>query len=571
LSAERTVALSLRARHAGHVGRFAVILAVSLVALLARPAAALRLQVRARTRLELTAHAAGKSTIVRGRLLDARGKSVAGSEVSVRSRDDGDHHFEQVARTDGDGRFELAVPDADWAGTLRHLEARFDGDAALGESTVRHQLDLAKASLVLELRAVERLTTAAAGLDVQVFARGDGGPAEDVELTLWVDGQLRRTLTTAGDGTAACRLAVVDLGDPGVHQLVLRGGGAARWNATTVQRQFELAAAMAVTVAVSEGGEGQPCGDERYCVAGRVTTLDGTGVAGAPVVLFIDQHQVGALVSATDGRFSGALRADELQHKFAAGERELVARAMAPKPFHEPAWSPVVRFVLTSRLPPAAVVYGGALTTLAMLAAALWWRARRRARRQLVAAEAVAAGLPLTHVQPWGESGGSGQRLRGVVLHGESARPTPAQLSLVDALGQHWVLECPNGSFDAELLPGLWHVEVLAEEHEPLRFACTLPHDGTYDGCALLPASQRAVVRGLFAGAVRRFSGRAIDWQRDTPREVEPRWASSVRRGQAAVRDSVRKVERAVYGPRTGAEEAAQVRAAIARVDEAQR
>jgi hypothetical protein len=251
-----------------------------------------------------------------------------------------------------------------------------------------------------------------------------------------------------------------------------------------------------------------------------------------------------------------------------------VVRAQVPAPFHEIGWSPIA--VLELRAPPSLSgwVYGAALLGLAGLAVAGRLRARRREKALLDQREADEAGLPSQAVRRVGDGGLESCLLRGCVVHGETGRAVAAQLLLTSAAGDALVAEidCPDGLFHIDSLrPGHYRLYVRCIEHEVLALSVELPHDGTFDGCALLPASCRAVVRGSFAASVRRFTGRPIDWAVETPREVEPRWSGSVRRGQGEVRDAVRKVERALYGAHTEPEVADAARKAVQQVEEAQR
>lgn len=257
---------------------------------------------------------------------------------------------------------------------------------------------------------------------------------------------------------------------------------------------------------------------------------------------------------------------------FPPGAVGLVAKAQVPEPWHETGWSPV----LSLEIPPppelSGWLYGSAL--LVALAAFAWqrWRVRRRELALAAWREAASAGLPEAQVRSVVDAQPS-NRLRGRVVHGETGRACPAQFVLQSREDAARVLHIAveDGHFDlTDLPPGRYIWQVRAEEHMDLEVALELPHDGTYDGCELLPPSCRAVVRGTFGARVRSWTQQPVDWTRETPRDVEPRVTTAIRRGHADLRDAVRKVERALYGRRTDRDAAEAAQSALGRVEDAQ-
>ncbi len=270
------------------------------------------------------------------------------------------------------------------------------------------------------------------------------------------------------------------------------------------------------------------------------------------------------------GRFFARLDGDVMRRAFGTGDIGVVARGRLATPFSEPGWSEVV--ALRAPLPESMSQWLYAALLALMAAALVWRRVRDRLRERALARELedIAAGLPTTSVRRAGTGGIAMRDLRGTVLHGENGRPTPATVELRDGEGALVRgFDAPDGRVFVEGMDdGDWVLRVQVDEHEPLELGVRIPHDGIYDGCELLPRSHRAVVRGAYAGVIRRASERAMDWRRETPRMAEPRWLSASRRGHALIRDAVARVERAVYGRPTSAAHVRAAREAIEAAEE---
>ncbi len=539
-------------------------------------------------------------------LTDARGQPAVAAPVAIAILSmqgnpqalDRLRHLDLEAVTGPDGRFEAALEserlgpvaavdpadqDANPGPGLVHVEARFAGSPALGESSAQQTLDLHKLDAILELRlAATKLTTETATVDVEIDAMSGDVPLGAAEVRLASDGKTLVTVRTAADGHAEATLPVAQLGAAGPHLLTANLDATDQVNAAETSQRLDLVGSVAVDLQVERGEVGKPCGAEDFCVHGAVFTLQGETrqpVPAAALTLHVERQQLGTLVTDSDGRFAAILHGDRLLKQFKPGSLGLVARAQVPMPFHEVGWSPIA--IVELRPPPSLSgwLYGAALAALAAVAVVGRWRARRRELALLDQREADAAGLPSQAVRRLGPGGEASCLVRGQVVHGETGRPVAAHLAFTRAGREeagHGLPDLEVDSLDGRfhvdgLSAGRWTLLVHCAEHEALDVAIDLPHDGTFDGCELLPASCRAVVRGSFANSVRRFTGRAVDWSRETPRDVEPRWSGSVRRGQGEVRNAVREVERALYGARTEPDTAAQARQAVARVEEAQR
>lgn len=566
----------------------------------APPVSALRLALRARTDLKLQAAQEGAAVVVHGTLTDVRRKPVPGAAVAVALV--ADRRVDEVARTDAEGRFRVEVPidSLTAAARLIHAETRFAGSAQLGEASAELVLDLDKLDAVLELTVAaegsEReadvgdpsrpteVRTDAAAVAVQVLARAGDLPLAGASVQVAVDGKAWLVLRTNVDGAASAVLPVSALGAPGPHALTVHLAADPQHNAADAGERLLLLAAVQVDLKLRPGADGEPCAVGDWCVEGNVhalrsevagTTPERRPVRDAAVSLHADRRQLGTLVTDADGRFAAVLRGASLQKLFAPGPIGVVARAHVPAPHHDLGLSAIAVLDLP---PPAGLsgwYYGGPMLALALAALVGRLRARQRERALLAQTEATSAGLPSQAMRP-GEPGAPSCVVRGQVLHGESGRPVGARLTLLATAGADTVpvqeIDSEDGQFGFDPAPpGRYLLRVACPEHEPLQVAVDLPHDGAFEGCALLPPSCRAVVRGSFAASVRRFTGRAVDWAVETPREVEPRWATSVRRGHGEVRDAVRKVERALYGARTHPDDVAVARQALAKVDEVQK
>jgi hypothetical protein len=561
-----------------------VALACVATASLPGPAEALRVRLRARTALTLQLEVGGAGLTVTGQLEDSRGKPVAAAGVVVRALPDkGDGappaRQERLASTDAAGRFEVLFPRSALGATERtwQIEGRFAGGPEHGESVATQTVDLAKpdATLVLALET-ERVRSSQVTLAMDVEARAGDWPIAGGAVQLAVDGRPLLVLRTAADGRATAQLSVATLGGPGLHRLTARIEPGDVHNGAEAGRRLELVTAVEVELSLTQGHKGKVCGEGDWCLAGAVLALEGAvrhPVPSATVGLHADGHQLGLLVTDLDGRFAGVLRGAVLSTLFPPGAVGVVARAYVPAPFHETGLSAIA--VVDVPPPPglSGWWYGGPLIGLALAAVLLRWNSRRRERALLAQDEAKSAGLPDEAVRRVGPGGQPSCVVRGRIVHGETGRPVAGELHLLlEGAPKTVEISCPSGIFDLHgLPPGRHRLRVACVEHEPLDIGLVLPHDGVFDGCELLPSSCRAVVRGSFAGVLRRVTGMGVDWRMETPRDVEPRWAAGVRRGHGEVRDAVRKVERALYGARTDPDTAKETQQAISKVDEVQR
>ncbi len=560
---------------------FSLLTGVLALLLLLPTAQAMRLQLRARTLLHLQASQRPSQVFVHGQLSDARGLPAPGQAVALNLVAAAHRgimpHVDALATTGADGRFEVAV-DTERLGDqaqLLHVEAHFAGSPTLGGADAELTTDLHKLDTSLELRLEStRIGSDALSLGLEMDAMSGDVPVSQAEVQISVDSRQVLTARTPSDGRLAVRIPNADLGGPGSHVITAVLQGTELLNPCNSLQRFEMKGVVAVTLAIVAGQAGKPCASDDFCVSGSVHALAGSTqkpIAQAAVSLHVERHDLGTVPSDALGNFAVIVHSSALRHWFRPGALGLVARAQVPMPHYEFGLSPIVDLELQ---PPASLsgwIYGAAMLGLLGFVLLLRYRARRRERALLQQREADLAGLP-THALIPADQGLASCDVRGTVLHGETGRPTAARLQFWPMNGELHEIMSEDGGFSAlALSPGQWRLQVHCEEHEILELMLQLPHDGQLDGCQLLPASCRAVVRGSFGASVRKFTGESMDWQVQTPREIEPRWSANLRRGQAELRDAVRKVERALYGARTPQDVAGQAKQALRRVEEVQK
>jgi len=558
------------------------LLCASLALLGLQPAYALRIQLRARTDLRLQATQEAAGLRLRGQLSDSRGAPVGGAAVVFAVVTGQGPTVDLQAMTNESGLFDALVardrlPEA---ADLVHVEARFGGDPRLGESTAATTLDVQKLEAAIELHLeTDRVAADAAPLEALLDVRSGELPIPGAPVQILIDGRALVLVRTAGDGHARASIPIEQLGQPGRHVVQAAVLPSEQFNEASAAARVEVHMGLAVELHVRPGSAGQTCALGDWCLQGSVSLLSAQGPEPAPdcaISLHADRHLLGNLVSNADGRFAGVLRGAFVASLFAPGAVGLVAQAQSQQAFIDVGWSPIA--VLDVPFPPQLSGWFYGVPVLLLLGVTLLqrWRARRRERALLVRSEATSAGLPSEAVRRTSEVALPSCTLRGTILHGETGRPTPGTLTLqpftATTLADPRCIHCPDGWFDTGELPtGRYLLRVACQEHEELLLPVDLPHDGTFDGCELLPSSCRAIVRGSFAAALRRWTGRGVDWTSETPRDVEPRWASAARRGQGEIREAIRRVDRALYGARTESPEVRSARQAIHRVSEVQR
>lgn len=557
-------------------------------------AAARRVRIQARAHISLQAgdDPAGGRLWVSGRLVDARGQGVANQSVSVtvRAADTAPGPQKQAStevRTGAGGAFRATFPRAQIArpeGPLKVEATSFGSDTHAG-TTATQRFDLAQATgeIALEVEPL-RLTTDLDLLRVAVFAGVDGNPLAGRNLEITIDGRARLKLVTGQDGWAETQVTTATLLPIGTHRVGARMAETRAVSAAQAEVAVQVVKAVTVTLTQQPAST---CPDDRLCVQGRVQAHDGRGhlepVSGAAVMLDADRTRLGHVISDDLGRFAVALRTDSLLERFAPGPLATVALADVPAAYHQTGLSDVLVLDLP---PPPSLSHWLYLGVLALLAGALVWRRwqdRRRERRLAEQLAAVSAGLPTQAYRRVGAGGSETSFVRGRVVHGETGAAVSASLSLrrreepgrVDPESTRPAelsLTAPDGRFEVgPLAAGLWEMWVQCAEHETLHIEVEIPHDGTFDGCELLPRSNRAVARSAFSRVVQRLTGSPVDWARETPQDAEPRWLRSARRGHREVRTAVQTMDRAAYGARTDAEVVAELHRALTRAEEAGR
>lgn len=546
------------------------------------PAAALRLRVRARATATVQAHRVSGGAIIRGQLHDVRGRPVAGVAVQLsvqrvqRGAADDDERVgppeTMTAQTSMRGMFEGRVAQLAGDHDLR-VTARFAGTPQFAATQIARRLAPGKLQPKLEVQVKPALlTTDVEALDVAVFVGGPLEPLDDRVVKVQVDGQLRAALRTGPDGWATWRPATSALMPLGAHEISFEAPETASENAAFGRAAVELHRATVVALRATESIAGKACGARQVCLAGEVAGVEPGGrlvpAAAATVSLHANRGRLIDTVADDAGRFAVRLDGDVLRRALGTGDIGVVARAQLPEPFSEPGWSPIV--ALRAPLPQTISQWLYAALLALMAGWLVWRRIADRMRQRTLARELedLAAGLPTATVRRAGSGGLRQRTVRGVVMHGETGRPARATVTVTSADGAAvQSADCPDGLvLLSEMQDGAWTLQVTVDEHEPLTLQVVIPHDGTFDGCELLPRSNRALVRGAYAGAIRRASDRPMDWRHETPKMAEVRWITASRRGHALIRAAVRAVDRAVYGRPTGLD---QVRAATEALDAA--
>ncbi len=536
---------------------------------------ALRLHVRARAQVEAHVFARAGEVVVRGQLTDARGRGIANAAVNVTlaapvAGPMGTGRHAQVT-TRRAGRFEAVFPRAEVP--LRALKVRlratYAGDPSYGSAQVDRiaPVDKPRADVEVEVRPAV-VSSDLSALAVSVYVGVAGVPLGQRAVRLAVDQVALPTLETGPEGWAEARVPLAKLLPAGLRTLSATVPDGAHVAGRTVRVPLDVRMALGVDLRRSE----RACPDDATCVEGEVRVHVGGGqtrpARNATVTLHADRTRLGSIGVEADGRFAARLRGDVLAELFAPGAIGVVAEARVPAPFHDVGWSPVLAVDVPPPTSPSEWIYVALLVALALGLAWRRWRDLVRERTLLAEQDAAAAGLPARQVRHVGD-GDAGHVVRGCVLHGETGAPTAAVVVAQGPEAQRLVEADDHGRFDfGALRGGAWTLRVEAPEHEPLQVALTVPHDGTYDGCELLPRSCRAVARGRFAATVAHHTGRTVDWLRETPALVEPRWMRARRRGHGAIREAVDAADVALYGRKTDADALERLDAALGRTEE---
>ncbi len=538
---------------------------------------AARVHVRARSQLQLQVQARPRGVQVSGVLRDQRGDPIAGAAVALHTVDDEGRGppRSHLGVTSPDGAFAVLMGGAaeeDPPSEIR-VEADFAGDANHGDAHAELTADLGKApaELVIVL-PTSRWTLGRGAWSMVATAQSGGEPLAAVALSLRIDGRQVLELRTDASGKAQASLPLAGIDGLGNHRVAVELAPTERVNGAQAQAMFAIIDAVDVRVQARPGREGETCGADDWCLSGTARRYgSGQAHADAAVTIYADRQIIGTLVSDEQGRFAAVLRSEALEHYAKGSEVEVAAQVAGGRPFVDDGWSDVFKLQLPRGpawrewLAAAAV----AALVLGALLRALWQRRQAKLRSREL--EESAAGLRGDAIVYGRQGDQLSTRLAGTVLHGETGRPMPAELWLLRGDVRVDILS-DFGSFANDSSPhGAWTLHVRAADHELLTAELQVPHDGRFDGCILQPVSCRAVVRGNLAEAVRKASGRGVDWGRETPRQVEPRWARHLRRGQLEVREAVRVSERALYGERTDAGVVGEVKDALGRVEEAQK
>ena len=564
----------------------------------AAPATAARVQLRIRTQLTLHWGALPAGFELSGQLADAAGRGVAAAPVALEVAVAGNDNQTAAATTDAQGNWHWVANHPNLpVGSAVTARAVFHGDASRGGASAEQIFDIHKQQPKLQIQTPQQRWLLGGPLwTATVKALVLTEPLAGVEAEVLLDGKIWQRLHTNASGEIALQRPVAALGALGPHSLQVRLVETAQSNAAQLTWSVEIAGVLDVQLravagsaepaglatgalsgsspGIAAGGSTQPhCGVDDWCLQGRVVEA-GTQrpMADAAVSLFAARRQLGALTTDADGRFAAVLRGEALTKLFRQAEIDVVAQASVGLPWIDAGWSEVVTLALPE--PTRWLEWSGAVALVLLVAAAVvrQWYLRRRRDAQTRLAEAEQAGLPAESFLPGAVTTEPSRALRGVVLHGETGHPCAAQLTLSRSDGTQVSLPCPQGHFQqTDLQDGSYSLWVAVPEHEVLTLALDVPHLGAFEGCELRPASCRAVVRGSLAAVLRKMTGVGMDWGRETPRLVEPRWAQHAKRGRVEIREAVRTTERALYGAHTSSAVVGEVKGALVRVEEAQK
>lgn len=558
----------------------------AVAAWLPSTATAARLRVQARVRIALQIEESGGRVLVRGRLGDVRDQPIAGAAVALEIVPVGaigseglapESERTAVARTHASGRFEhgfarLSLPpgQVDVA-----VAARFSGDGryAAADAHLDGSLGVPTPTLQLQVRPAAARSDEP-GFSASVSLQVGDLPLPGRPIELRIGSQVVASAATDALGEARFNLVPATVGRLGPMQLLARAPGDGSFGAAEASATIQLEAAVRVSLEAAAPGSSPHCDEDVVCLQGVVSVVQPDGTLRAPTAAAVNLHaertRLGALRADASGRFEARLRRDVLMDLFPPGPIGVVAEVVVGEAFHPPGWSEVVAIDVPPRPSPFAAIYGALIA--ALVGAFVWrrWRDRRYERQAADDLAASSAGLPPVAVRSLG-SGGDGMRIRAVVVDGERGGSLSARVTLEQPGAAASLVEADDGRvrFD-DLRPGPAALTVDAPGHELLVIALTLPHDGTFDGCELLPTSSRAAVRGSLSTRIAAASGRPIDWSRETPRRAEPRWLAARRRGHARIRAAVRAVEDALYGRRLERDEAAQVMRQVEGAEEAE-
>lgn len=567
------------------LGPVSVLLFAAAVSLPSAASAA-RLRVQARVRIALQIEESGGRILVRGRLSDVRDQPVSGAAVALEIVPVGAVGAERlapesersaVARSNASGRFEhgfarLSLPPGqiDVA-----VAARFSGDGrfAAADAQIDGSLGVPTPTLRLQVRPAAARSDEPGFSAVVNLEVGDL-PLPGRVIELRIGAEVVATAATDALGEARFELEPATVGRLGPMQLSARAPSDGSFGAAEASTTIQLEAAVRVSLEVATSGGSPQCDEDVVCLQGVVSVVQPDGTLRAPTAAAVHLHaertRLGALRADPSGRFEARLRRDVLMDLFPPGPIGVVAEVVVGEAFHPPGWSEVVAIDVPPRPSPFAAIYGALIA--ALIGAFVWrrWRDRRVERQAADDLAASSAGLPPVAVRSLG-TGGDGMRIRAVVIHGEHGGVLGARVTLEQPGTPATVVDADDGRVRfVGLQPGPASLTVDAPGHELLLVELTLPHDGTFDGCELLPTSSRAAVRGSLSARIGAASGRPVDWSRETPRRAEPRWLAARRRGHARIRAAVRAVEDALYGRRLERDTAAQVMRQVEGAEEAE-
>lgn len=442
----------------------------------ADPSAAPRVDVRARTRIELSSveRIGDNQLAVRGRLVDSgtstglEGQTI---EVNVAGR-------RMVVRTERDGEFStvLTAP----AGATADIAMTYAGADQADASELRQAgVELRKQSVAIVLTT----TPDGSGVNVTISTTAGGAPANvEVELAA---GPSDRDPTPIGrvPSNSTQHVARAQLGGAGRGRVVVTYPG--NDDLATARAEVAVESRARSQLEARLGTATVPFEDD-VVVAGRVIGDDGSPLPRAPVSLLTGDRRLTQGVSNERGEFRLALEAQLL----GTGRFPLQVAVDPSSPWIEPSRSaPLVVTIAAAEPVPVAFTIAAFAVTAAVIGGFFWMRARRRPPRRIVAtpedqdapAPPVTGGLSLGKaplVDALRRAADHG--LAGVVREAVRQRPLAgAQLRLRCGDTEQWLTTDAAGRFAVDdLAPGKWQVKVAAGGHVAERFEVGVPHHG---------------------------------------------------------------------------------------------
>lgn len=481
--------------------RTLLLLAVTMLALPPRAAAAPTIEIKSHSRLQLEGvRRQGDDVVVIGRLYDPQTSlGLPDAEVDIVVGG-----IPIRATTEADGRFTAIVSAPPGEQTI---EMKFAGNGSLDEAALNEVADPALQAVELRFEAQPR----ANGVALVVTATA-GDQLFSAPLTLFADRAGSEELKAIGKTTAGTPFEVSrkQLGGAGTRRFRADFAGDATHQPASVTGLYELTASSKITLSVDETSMAY---EDTLTASGKVTDEDGLALAGVGVTLVAGDRRLAQGVTSADGRYRFRVEGEIL----GVGTVGLQAQASSTLSIHPSRSEPVIVKVAPKQ--PVPIAY----TVIAFLATGLaagaffaartkpWKRfAKQEPPSQQVASntEAQQGGLvaakpslvsTLRRASDMGFSGAVRDTVRGRAVAGATvvvrrrtvAGPAGAMPALAAdatipdaAMGEEVrAVAGEDGGFAIEELPaGDWMVAVSATSYITEVFPIFVPHRGELRG-----------------------------------------------------------------------------------------